>query len=86
MSGRVHSDSQDQEVVEYTWCVPINSLRFSRARARVPFPLPMNFTRVANNVLCSARLHPARGAVLSLLVMLMTFARYNIVVETHARA
>lgn len=62
-----------------------------RARARVPASLPpFNFTHVANNVLCSARLHPARGAVLSLLVMLMTFARAhvgrNIVVETHARA
>ena len=37
------------------------------------FSLP-NFTHVTNNVLCSARLGPAQGAVLSLLVMLMTFA------------
>lgn len=40
----------------------------------IPSPL-QNFTHVANNVLCLARLNPARGAVLSLLVMLMAFAR-----------
>lgn len=68
----------------------------SRARPRAPCPLrpplpppvPANFTRVANNVLCSARLRPAPGAVSSLLVMLMTFARMWVIIswsETRAR-
>lgn len=43
--------------------------------ASLSSPLSPNFTHVANNVLYSARLDPARGAVLSLLVMLMVFAR-----------
>jgi len=61
---------EDQELVEYTWYVLMNSLLFLTHL----FSLP-NFTHVANNVLCSARLRPARGVVLSLLVMLMAFAR-----------